>query len=103
MNTSRVLELLRELHTLELMAHYLASFTCRHDTREAWSHVLTAIDDRIALLRGVLMLDADAAVVQACEIALALESLAADDDAIEAIDFKDVVKTVTPHPCVTIH
>lgn len=70
MTPARVLELLRELRTLELMAHHLATFQCRADTRAAWDAVLVAIDDRVALLHGVLQLEADPAVVVACELAL---------------------------------
>jgi hypothetical protein len=114
MSAARVMELLRALRTLELMRHHLATFACRHDTREAWGLVVEAIDDRCALLRGVLVLDADADILRECDMRLALEQ-AGSGDASTALDasplslereqqvFQDCQVANVKHPRLTIH
>lgn len=68
MTADRVLELLRELRCLETMAHHIATFPCRRDTRATWTAVATAIDDRKALIVGVLqLLDVDFDTLAASE------------------------------------
>lgn len=105
MTADRVLALLRELRTLKLMAHTIATFSCRPDTRAAWSLVSLAIEDRIALLRAVLQRDVDVDTLAACEIALAREPLAADDprDSSTSIEVEAMPAPVTPHRRVTVH
>jgi hypothetical protein len=73
MTPARCLELLRELRSLEGMRGVLHNFLRVSQHADAWQHVLTAIDDRCALLHGVLRLDADPAVWLACEQHLAQE------------------------------
>ena len=72
MTADRISELLRELQTLELMRQHLATFTSRDDTRDAWRLVVVAIDDRCAIIRGVLSFE-DADLVRECEMRLARE------------------------------
>jgi hypothetical protein len=106
MSAARTLELLRALRTLELMAHHIGTFTSRRDTQPAWRLVLEAIDDRCALLRGVLMLNADADVLRECDLRLARESQAEDGDASTALDaFPSSLNAVksTLQSRVTIH
>lgn len=109
MTADRCLELLKELRTLQLMARRIATFPCRKDTRAAWATVATAIDDRLALLGAVLVLDADAEVLQACELHLAREQPRVDADATEVIDRDpttsetDPTTSSTVHPRITIH
>jgi hypothetical protein len=85
MTADRCLELLRELHRLQVVAHHLATFDCRRETRPTWDAIAIAIDDRCALLRAVLVLEADADVLVACDLRLAREQ-AGSGDAPTALD-----------------
>jgi hypothetical protein len=107
MTAARTLELLRALRTLELMARTIATVPTRDDTRGAWRLVREAIDDRCALLRAVLVLEADADVLVACDLRLAQEEQVVRDSQLANADYltsNDGVDAITTHPRrLTIH
>jgi hypothetical protein len=102
----RCFEVLRELRSLEGMAVGLQQFLPVSQHAAQWQHVLTAIDDRCALLRGVLHFE-DPATVATCELHLAREQQTAEHEGSNAIttyptneECSDAIRT---SPRITIH
>jgi hypothetical protein len=79
MTAARILELLHELRSLEATAGTMRDFLRVSERADTWQLVLTAIDDRCALLRGVLTLNVEASVMAACELHLAQQQQVSRD------------------------